>query len=945
MVCEYNEDSGFIRYNANTSTNNPANQNTRNIIINEIDADTPGSDIAEFIELYDGGTGNTELDYLAIVFFNGSNDESYKCFSLDGNSTDSNGYFLFGNSGVAGCDLALPNSSLQNGADAVVLYVADEADFPTGTPVTTTNIVDAVVYDTDDADDTGLLTLLNAGQPQVDEDGRGNKDIHSLQRIPNGSGGERNTSSYVVEIPTPGEQNIALPIITIEGNSTLINNKASSPNSGNHTAFPNVAVNGGESTREYTIKNGGLGALNITGSLITGTNNVDFYISVSPSQTIASGSSSTFTVTFNPAGQGLRSATVNIFNNDVGSTPYEFDVSGEGLTPEIVVSGQGIDIPNGDITPDTADDTDFGSQLIQSGTISKTFTIQNAGTGLLNLGANAVSLSGGDLSDFNVSTQPATTVAVSGLTTFTVEFDPSASGLRKTTVNIANDDSDKNPYDFVIQGMGTDPEINVLGNNLDIANGNLIPRTDDYTDFGSQLIQSGTISKTFTIQNTGTGLLTLGTNAVSLSGSDASDFSIKIQPALSVTVNGSTTFTVEFGPTATGLRKTTVNIANDDGDENPYDFIIQGTGIDIYAPTIQANSVIFSNIHAAKFSLSWTRGNGNNCAVFVAEGSSGFASPADDILYNADPIFRSGEKIGSSGWYCVYNGTSTTADVGKLQPNTTYRLMVCEYNEDSGFIRYNANTSTNNPANQNTRNIIINEIDADTPGSDIAEFIELYDGGTGNTELDYLTIVLFNGSNDESYKCFSLDGNSTDSNGYFLFGNSGVAGCDLALPNSSLQNGADAVVLYVADEADFPTGTPVTTTNIVDAVVYDTDDADDPGLLTLLNAGQPQVDEDGRGNKDIHSLQRIPNGSGGERNTSSYVVEIPTPGEQNIALPIITIEGNSTLINDEASSPNTSDHTAFPNVAVNGGESTREYIIKNGGLGALNITGYFNNRY
>jgi hypothetical protein len=31
-------------------------------------------------------------------------------------------------------------------------------------------------------------------------------------------------------------------------------------------------------------------------------------------------------------------------------------------------------------------------------------------------------------------------------------------------------------------------------------------------------------------------------------------------------------------PSATGLRTTTVSIANDDADENPYDFANQGTG-------------------------------------------------------------------------------------------------------------------------------------------------------------------------------------------------------------------------------------------------------------------------------------------------------------------------------------------------------------------------------
>src|SRR6185369_8821 len=122
-------------------------------------------------------------------------------------------------------------------------------------------------------------------------------------------------------------------------------------------------------------------------------------------------------------------------------------------------------------------------------------------------------------------------------------------------------------------------------------------------------------------------------------------------------------------------------------------------------------------------------------------------------------------------------------------------------------------TTTNPPAT----NVIINEIDADTPGSDTAEFIELYDGGVGNTSLNGLVLVLFNGANDLSYNAFDLDGKTTDANGYFVIGNAAVPGVDQVLSNGFLQNGQDAVALYAANGSDFPNGTAVTTTNLRDA--------------------------------------------------------------------------------------------------------------------------------
>jgi predicted extracellular nuclease len=178
--------------------------------------------------------------------------------------------------------------------------------------------------------------------------------------------------------------------------------------------------------------------------------------------------------------------------------------------------------------------------------------------------------------------------------------------------------------------------------------------------------------------------------------------------------------------------------------------------------------------------------------------------------------------------------------------------------------------------------LIINEVDADTPGTDTAEFIELYDGGVGNTPLDGFVVVLYNGNGDVSYGAFDLDGYTTDANGYFLLGNAAVPGVDIVFAGNLLQNGADAVALYLGDAADFPNNTPVTTTNLVDAIVYDTDDPDDAGLLPLLNAGQPQVNENEGGKGADYANQRCPNGAGGARNTDTYDQFPPTPGEANL---------------------------------------------------------------
>ena len=183
----------------------------------------------------------------------------------------------------------------------------------------------------------------------------------------------------------------------------------------------------------------------------------------------------------------------------------------------------------------------------------------------------------------------------------------------------------------------------------------------------------------------------------------------------------------------------------------------------------------------------------------------------------------------------------------------------------------------------------INEIDADTPGSDTAEFIELYDGGFGFTPLDGLVVVLYDGgltpfTGNQVYAAFDLAGKSTDANGYFVLGNPGVPNVGLTFDPGQfglLQNGPDAVALYIGHASDFPIGKTATTGNLLDAVVYGTDDPAPANLMLLVNAGQKIVNEDATGLGATQSSQRCPNGMGGFRNTFPFYPGTPTPGTAN----------------------------------------------------------------
>ena len=179
--------------------------------------------------------------------------------------------------------------------------------------------------------------------------------------------------------------------------------------------------------------------------------------------------------------------------------------------------------------------------------------------------------------------------------------------------------------------------------------------------------------------------------------------------------------------------------------------------------------------------------------------------------------------------------------------------------------------------------LFINEIDSDTDSVDQLEFIEIK-SESPNFSLDGYIVVMFNGStsgSDSSYLAIDLNGFQTDLNGLFLIGNNNVSpSAQIIIPNNSIQNGADAVAIYQAPLSSFPNSTLATTTNLVDALVYDTSDSDDDNLMQLLGLTF-QINENENGNKDFESIQRYNNGS--------YFVGSPTPREVN--------EGNGVFLN------------------------------------------------
>jgi len=119
----------------------------------------------------------------------------------------------------------------------------------------------------------------------------------------------------------------------------------------------------------------------------------------------------------------------------------------------------------------------------------------------------------------------------------------------------------------------SEPEINVKQDGMSIPD-----NTGSY-DFGSS-IPGTSRAVTFIIENVGTAPLNLtGVPKVEIGGIDSGDFLVTNEPSTPVPAGGSTEFVITFTPAASGFRSAAVSIANDDSNENPYNFAVSGTGI------------------------------------------------------------------------------------------------------------------------------------------------------------------------------------------------------------------------------------------------------------------------------------------------------------------------------------------------------------------------------
>jgi hypothetical protein len=215
---------------------------------------------------------------------------------------------------------------------------------------------------------------------------------------------------------------------------------------------------------------------------------------------------------------------------------------------------------------------------------AQTETVTNSGTASLTI--TSVGLTGANAGDFGKSadTCSGATVIPSGTCAVGVTFTPAGSGARSATLSFA-DNATGSPQTVGLSGTGTTALVSLSATSL---------------TFGSQAIGTPGTPQTITLKNTGNGALSI--TSITVTGTNAKDFSETNTCGSSVAAEDSCTIRVTFTPSASGSRAASVSIT-DNAVGSPQTVSLSGSGAFVLPVKASANGRYFVDQNNAPWLL------------------------------------------------------------------------------------------------------------------------------------------------------------------------------------------------------------------------------------------------------------------------------------------------------------------------------------------------------
>jgi hypothetical protein len=291
-------------------------------------------------------------------------------------------------------------------------------------------------------------------------------------------------------------------------------------------------------TKNLTVKNTGTHPLYIQSVTSSDAEFAATGATTCPANGLAPLASCTIAIGFTPSAVGGHSATLSVHDNTANS-PQHVALSGTG-TIDMTVTPSSFSIGN----------TRFGVKVV------KTVTVSNKQTNAVSLSR---SISGPNATDFTVTGGTCgATLAAKTTCSIQVTFLPGALGSESATLAVADSPDAGSPYSVAFLVSGTIPET-------------VAPLTLSY----GTVSQSSSKALQTTVTNKSS--LTISITS-SISGANASDFSIIGGCGPTLAGNSSCPVVVLFKPTASGARSASLAVSVAQDPTSPHNVSLTGSG-------------------------------------------------------------------------------------------------------------------------------------------------------------------------------------------------------------------------------------------------------------------------------------------------------------------------------------------------------------------------------
>ncbi|CAH1262985.1 Hypp2610 [Branchiostoma lanceolatum] len=933
---------------------------TSQILINEVNTDSPGDNNLDFIELSDGGRGNTSLDNLVLVLYDGVTDTAYGAWDLSSYRTSQEGLFVIGSSLIAPTpDLPLGNDGLfiQDGISAAVLYRREGRNFTEGMPIQTDNVEDVLVYGEEAGHDRELTDSLTPGQLAAHEDPGHSTGDESLSRCCNYRA--VSLSAFTLTTPTPGAPNqCGFPCVIINeinvdqpgtGRDTAEFVELYDTGMGNQSldGLTLVFYNGGKDTSYDTIDLSGYHT-NSDGYFVIGSQNIPNADIVLGTRNLIQNGPDAIALYHSPASEFPQGSYITN-DNLVDAVVYGTDDDVDTELLRILLPGQpqlNESPRSGDVDLSLSrcsccarrDVSSFGLAVPTPGGSNQNCSFRNE-TFVDSTVAHQQEVRVNELSARQVG-QEWVELFDGGhgnlaLDNMVVVLYSRRNSSSYYSIELTGNRTDRNGYLLIGSPAVTPPPHIVIDSSAWFLNspGAVAlyhgKRLGDFS-VGSNITTEGLVDAvvygtrdvdrllniltpdqpaiTAATGNTAVGTITrcFSQHHFSLvsftSGAVPTPAAPNICPLPPLVINElkllpENTEYIELSSqgrpyfplqsivvvfyNADGLSYKSIGVDKVRTDEKGL-YLIGSTGMTPQPDfTVQppASGFIKNGPNAVALyqgrRTSFLRGTLVTNASLI---DAVVYSPAQHTsLYNLTNVLTSGRNKVVVNLPRHRNGSATSRCRG--QHGVEY-VSVPSTPKDVNFCSFPDNLT-----------LIINEVNMDTNNrTGSQDFIELWDGGVGNTPMDGAVVVLYGSHGGTVYKSFSLLGYTTDHLGYFVIGTLALNPApqlvvsedpeeDPANTTSFIQHGPGAVALY-GHVGTIPVGMAVTNTNLIDAVVYGTQDQPAQGLLDVLTPGQHQVDVP-VSSTDVFSISRCEESCCARLNSTSFSFASPTPTGAN----------------------------------------------------------------